>query len=42
MRAVILAAVTTLGLSVNVAGSHAAAYQPPAHNFYQNNWMSRD
>ncbi len=39
MRIMILAAVATIGLTVGAASSQTQ-YRTPAHNFYQNNWMS--
>jgi hypothetical protein len=38
MKTLILATFVILGLAG--ATSNAAPYHTPAHNFYQNNWMS--
>ena len=41
MKTVILVAFAVLTLSVSIANvSTAEPYRAPAHNFYQNNWMS--
>jgi hypothetical protein len=40
MKAIILAAVVALGLDVGGANAQSQPYQTPAHNYYQNNWMS--
>jgi hypothetical protein len=41
MKTVFLAALAVLTLSVSIANSGAAEpYHAPAHNFYQNNWIS--
>jgi len=42
MKALILAALVAFGLGVGTAGAATDlfAYQAPAHNYYQNNWMN--
>jgi hypothetical protein len=39
MKAMILVAIATITLTVSAANSQTQ-YRAPAHNFYQNNWMS--
>jgi hypothetical protein len=41
MKAVVLAAVVVFGLVAGLSQGSAEtlAYQTPAHNYYQNNWM---
>jgi hypothetical protein len=43
-KTVILAAIVALSLGAGVANAQttarSAGYHTPAHNFYQNNWMS--
>jgi hypothetical protein len=39
MKAMILVAFAALTLTVSAANSQTQ-YRAPAHNFYQNNWMS--
>lgn len=40
MKTMILAISAVLALSVGASNAMAASYHAPAHNFYQNNWMS--
>jgi hypothetical protein len=40
MKTVVLAIFAALSLSIGSTDVHAATYHAPAHNFYQNNWMS--
>ena len=44
MKTMFLAAFAALMIGFGAANaqseSHAAGYHAPAHNFYQNNWMS--
>jgi hypothetical protein len=40
MKAIILAVVVAVGLGAGVAHANAHTYRTPAHNYYQNNWMS--
>jgi hypothetical protein len=40
MRTFILAAVAALGLSASAANAQLLSYTTPAHNYYQNNWMT--
>jgi hypothetical protein len=40
MKTRILAAITALSLSVGAANAQSFSYNAPAHNYYQNNWMS--
>jgi hypothetical protein len=41
MKTLVLAAVVALGLSAGLSQGYAVtlAYQTPANNYYQNNWM---
>jgi hypothetical protein len=39
MKAMILVVLATMTLTVGAANSQTQ-YRAPAHNFYQNNWMS--
>jgi hypothetical protein len=41
MKPLMLAAVVAFGLGMGLSQGYAAtlAYQTPAHNYYQNNWM---
>jgi hypothetical protein len=40
MKTLILAAFAVVSLGVAAANSQTVAYRAPAHNYYQNNWMS--
>jgi len=42
MKALILAALLSLaiGAGTSFANDETLAYQAPAHNYYQNNWMN--
>jgi hypothetical protein len=42
MKTLVLATVVALGLIVGLSQVYAEtlAYQTPAHNYYQNNWMN--
>jgi hypothetical protein len=40
MKVLILAAFVALGLSMAGTDAQAQRYRTPAHNYYQNNWMS--
>jgi hypothetical protein len=41
MKASIVAAFVAIGLAAAVSQvADARAYQAPAHNYYQNNWMN--
>jgi hypothetical protein len=39
MKTLILAA-AVLSLTIGVAGAQSLSYNAPAHNYYQNNWMT--
>jgi hypothetical protein len=43
MKALILAVVVAVGLGAGISHANAdsQSYRTPAHNYYQNNWMSR-
>jgi hypothetical protein len=43
MRTLILAVLVTvsLGAGLSYARGQSDGYRAPAHNYYQNNWMSR-
>jgi hypothetical protein len=40
MRTLVLATIAAFSLSAAVASAQSLAYNAPAHNYYQNNWMS--
>jgi hypothetical protein len=40
MKITILAVLTILSIGTGAFTAQAATYQTPAHNFYQNNWIS--
>jgi hypothetical protein len=40
MKTLVLAAVAAFTLSIGVAAAQSLSYNAPAHNYYQNNWMT--